>query len=747
MVAGFIFPIILTLVSTVTAKRSVAALGESPYSCVEACKDALGLVTFGDTNPLAGYYAAQCTSKLFETSVAACANAYCSASRIRSGWQYSSDLCKDEGGVDLISYESALAAVPTNIATVSTLTSDVLTYNETILVDKEAWAAGFHTEDAWTSEMGYHHAFGWAMYVLLALIVITGLVFRLAGFVRARTLPQMVEQSPGLSTRIHTLWRKHISLPLFLHYRNQSKMGWFQVPRRLPALLVIAYMLINLVFVLICYDLFDDNLYWRHEIATQRWRYVADRTGIMAIYNLPILWLTASRNDLLLWICGWSYSDVQMFHRAIAFVATVLAIIHSGAYTWIERGYLKASWQEEYWYCGAIATICMSLMIPLSLRKFRGIAYEAFLVIHISLAVMTLVAMFYHVKIMEGEYNAYLWICVGLWSAERVIRIVRILVFSWKAMVGQNVKLTLGDGGNGIELLHLTVQTSLSYQPAPGTYYFLYLPTSWTPWENHPFTLAGVSTDLETRRTSLHFLAKVHRGATGRLARRVRKAGGEIMTKVWLEGPYGHSAPLERYHNVLMIAGGSGITTTLPYLQRLHALSSKNTGCNVRSIRLIWIVRTRAFADQVLAQYPAFFLPEHSVLSLDIQVYITEGGVDSGSAPELPFIDHRPPDENEQFFTEKKQEGTGSGDAKRDPEPSKTWGEITFYHGRRPQMQSVLDETLGQILHNGGRLGVTTCGPREMMDDMRAAVVFRYGIGKQDLWGSEVDLWEEQFTW
>lgn len=87
---------------------------------------------------------------------------------------------------------------------------------------------------------------------------------------------------------------------------------------------------------------------------------------------------------------------------------------YGSAYTWIERGYLKASWQEEYWYCGAIvsiltscrecnrlrlidrlqATICMSLMIPLSLRKFRGIAYEAFLVIHISLAVVTLVAMF-----------------------------------------------------------------------------------------------------------------------------------------------------------------------------------------------------------------------------------------------------------------------------------------------------------------------------------------------------------------
>jgi hypothetical protein len=76
-----------------------------------------------------------------------------------------------------MSFDAALAAVPTDVPTISTLTTDVLIYNETILVDKEAWAAGFHTEvrnpyshlglvltawvpvlqDAWTSEMGYHH--------------------------------------------------------------------------------------------------------------------------------------------------------------------------------------------------------------------------------------------------------------------------------------------------------------------------------------------------------------------------------------------------------------------------------------------------------------------------------------------------------------------------------------------------------------------------------------------------------------
>jgi hypothetical protein len=38
--------------------------------------------------------------------------------------------------------------------------------------------------------------------------------------------------------------------------------------------------------------------------------------------------------------------------------------------------------------------ISMSFLLPLSTRKLREVAYEAFLIIHIVLAVITLVAMF-----------------------------------------------------------------------------------------------------------------------------------------------------------------------------------------------------------------------------------------------------------------------------------------------------------------------------------------------------------------
>jgi hypothetical protein len=66
----------------------------------------------------------------------------------------------------------------------------------------------------------------------------------------------------------------------------------------------------------------------------QIWRYVADRTGIMAYANLPILWMFAGRNNIFLWATDWSFATFSVFHRNIATVATLQAIVHSASYTY-----------------------------------------------------------------------------------------------------------------------------------------------------------------------------------------------------------------------------------------------------------------------------------------------------------------------------------------------------------------------------------------------------------------------------
>lgn len=76
----------------------------------------------------------------------------------------------------------------------------------------------------------------------------------------------------------------------------------------------------------------DDPLSWDNP-ADQFWRYFADRTGIISFANLPLVWLFAGRNDVLMWLTGWSFSTFNVFHRYSARIATVQGILHSIAYT------------------------------------------------------------------------------------------------------------------------------------------------------------------------------------------------------------------------------------------------------------------------------------------------------------------------------------------------------------------------------------------------------------------------------
>jgi len=57
----------------------------------------------------------------------------------------------------------------------------------------------------------------------------------------------------------------------------------------------------------------------------------------------------------------------------------------------------------------------MSIIIVCSFRPIRARFYEVFLLLHILMAVTCLVLLFYHVEIFEGQYDPWMWACVGVW--------------------------------------------------------------------------------------------------------------------------------------------------------------------------------------------------------------------------------------------------------------------------------------------------------------------------------------------
>lgn len=81
---------------------------------------------------------------------------------------------------------------------------------------------------------------------------------------------------------------------------------------------------------------------WPTTTSEQIWTYMTDRTGIIAVANLPILWLFAGRNNVFLWLTGWDFATFNSFHRWVSRVVTVQVIIHSIGYTYIYlRGQLE----------------------------------------------------------------------------------------------------------------------------------------------------------------------------------------------------------------------------------------------------------------------------------------------------------------------------------------------------------------------------------------------------------------------
>ena len=62
-------------------------------------------------------------------------------------------------------------------------------------------------------------------------------------------------------------------------------------------------------------------------------RYVSDRTGIISFANFPLIWLFGTRNNFVSWVTGWDFPTCTNFHRWVARVATVQAVVHSVGYT------------------------------------------------------------------------------------------------------------------------------------------------------------------------------------------------------------------------------------------------------------------------------------------------------------------------------------------------------------------------------------------------------------------------------
>lgn len=326
------------------------------------------------------------------------------------------------------------------------------------------------------------------------------------------------------------------------------------------------------------------------------------------------------------------------------------------------------------------------------------------------------------------EWNSFVYPCVAVWIFDRLLRGGRILAFNCRFW---NTKATATYDLDA-QIVSLRVPCNKSWlRPQPGTYYYIYVVDDLLyAHQNHPFTLAYVSTDIErpdlelplspiserpsahragssdssesdallqstaspSKLASLVFLIRPYDGFTSRLAKRA--ATHRTSLRVLIEGPYGHNIPLRSFTNILFMVGGTGIAVPLSHISNLLSEAS-----SVVSLRIVWAVREHAFLASVLREFRGLLEDER----VELEVHVTQ-------------------------------------DVKNtDDVPADGMKRVKLMPGR-PAVHDVVEEMAGESGYD--RLAVVACGPARMADETRKACVAMLGRGFRG-----VEYFEESFKW
>lgn len=134
-------------------------------------------------------------------------------------------------------------------------------------------------------------------------------------------------------------------------------------------------------------------------------RHLADRSGILAIGQVPLVILMAGRNSPVTAVSGLNYNSLMLWHRWTARMTWFQVNVHSLTYFVIAsaNGRLGRDFTYAYWRWGCAATVMWWGLTILAMSELRRRAYEVWLLGHVAFAVVGLVGTYYHIELLKEK--------------------------------------------------------------------------------------------------------------------------------------------------------------------------------------------------------------------------------------------------------------------------------------------------------------------------------------------------------
>jgi len=256
-----------------------------------------------------------------------------------------------------------------------------------------------------------------------------------------------------------------------------------------------------------------------------------------------------------------------------------------------------------------------------------------------------------------------------------------------------------------------------SHKPwSPGQHFYLTFPTL-NIWQSHPFT--PLSSPVLGSLTQHHtYIIRAMRGQTAKLA-----ALEGTSTPVILNGPYGASALDRGATNILAVAGGTGITFTLPIVHEAVRKPASIKG----AVHLVWLIRETSHLQWILPELLELktLMRDGKADNLVVDIFVTrqsslalavEKNEDSTT---LPFTKEGSVITSLSQDTPRRR---GSADSDADLLGTDTPNFSMHVDAARPHIAAIVASFQDATITHGGRSQVVASGPSSLGHDLRSAV-------------------------
>ncbi|ODQ76999.1 hypothetical protein BABINDRAFT_163900 [Babjeviella inositovora NRRL Y-12698] len=510
--------------------------------------------------------------------------------------------------------------------------------------------------------------------------------------------------------------KRHVTLPAMYSTNKNAPLKLFGLPfgllpTRAESLIIFLLWVYMILGSSIGFHHVSGNFMWNRAMS-EMGNLIGDRAGMLALFVYPMLILFASRNNVLMFFTRWSYTRFNTLHRHMARIFLVLVMAHGIAMTISMIGVSTANYKESltgYVLWGISAASLMGFIVIQSILLVRRKSYEAFLIVHIVLAIAILISIHYHIN--SFGLQGFTWSTIGIWALDRVIRLIRMFSFGVKEA---SVKLIAG------ETVKVTVPKPKHWNAKPGQYAFVSFMMPACFWQSHPFTA------ISTNENELSFAIKVKGGVTLSLYKHlVSMPSQTAKIKVCIEGPYGFSSPAQKYSQSLLMASGNGIPGMYDHAMRLATTSTKH------SVKLIWIMRNYKSLSWMYEE-----MKKLGSTKVETIVYVTRPNDFIRKNLELFGTDSTGSESDR--YDESKEEVRVKTEINSVHKLQESLPHIEFREGR-PDIDGII---VDEISLAQGSVAVVTCGHDSMVDAIRHAVV-----NSLDATSHRVDYFEELQIW